>query len=167
MSKGLEIAKHLSTKVTVKMADGQDIDGYFYLSEFAENHIGSETILDLLNSLEMDFIPFEHAADKALILLKKSQIVGILADASDIFDQAMKELVQEKSNFLKATIVFSQFSLEGNAFIGGLHPNNSRLIDLLNSEEPFFYFQAGEQKWVLCKENLKYIHPAGSEGNII
>jgi len=76
MSKGLEIVKHLSTKVKVKMADGQDIEGHFFLSEFAENHIGAETILDVLNSAELDFIPFEHAADKALILLKKSQIVG-------------------------------------------------------------------------------------------
>lgn len=158
MTSNLQIAKGLSTEVSALMADWQEIRGHFYLAEYAENHYGKETLLDVLNNSDKAFVPFAQDDDSPLVLIQKSRIVGLKPTAPDCQDwPAMQE--HDEHCWQRARMAFAGFTLEGRAYTGDMEPHRRRLADLVNHGRTFFMFETDEGPWIINKDLLNHLVP--------
>lgn len=158
MDQSLQINKGLSTEVRVLLADGQEIQGRFFLAENARNHLGQENLLDLVNDPGKIFLPFCPKEGDNVILVRKSRIRGLQLDLDDHGEGSMEQGNHEQ-NWLPAEISMAGMHLEGHANTGGLPPERRRLADLLNHEDAFIEFESDYGPWILNKNHLNYLVP--------
>lgn len=154
----LNIPKGLSTEIRVVLADSQEICGQFFLADFARDHYGEETLLELLNQAGKEFIPFEQSENGAVVLVGKSQIIALkpeFANSAKWFECSD----QDTDSWPSAKIVFSGFSLEGRLYTGDMQPQRRRITDLLNHQNNFFVFETEEGPWIINKILMKYLEP--------
>ncbi len=158
MENKLQITKGLSDEVLALMADWQEIRGQFYLGEQAQNHYGKETLLDVLNNPEKDFVPFSRDEGTLMMLVQKSRIVGLHPANSEINNWPR---MQEDGDdcWKPAKMAFAGFTLEGRAYTGDMEPHRRRLADLLNLGPTFFLFETDEGPWIVNKDLLNHIVP--------
>ncbi len=149
-------AKSLSAEVFALMADWQEIRGRFYLSEYAQNHYGEETLLDILNHPGKQFVPFAQDDHKDVVLIHKTRIVGLRPSRDG--DTPWSQLsAQDEDCWLPAKMAFAGFKLEGRAYIGDMEPHRRRLSDLVNYGQTFFLFETDEGPWIVNKELLNHL----------
>ncbi len=158
MSSDLNIAKGLSTEVKALMTDSREYCGRFFLADYAQNHYGEETLLDLLNNAEKQFIPFEKSDGAPVILIRKCQILG-LRPVYPNSTQWPRMNNGDKHSWPAAKVIFAEHSLEGCAYTGDMQPKRRRLMDLLNHGNPFFLFETDEGPWIINKNLIKYLEP--------
>jgi len=158
MNRDLNIAKELSTEVKVFLADAPEMNGRFFLADHAQNHYGEETLLDLLNNAEKQFIPFALGANSRVILISKAKILGLSPKFSNS-DQWPRMDDPDEYSWPLAKVVCSEFSLEGRAYTGDMQPERRRLADLLNSSIEFFVFETKDGPWIFNKNLLHYLEP--------
>ncbi len=158
MENNFQIIKGLSDQVIALMADWQEIRGHFYLGDQAQNHYGKETLLDVLNNPEKDFVPFSQDEDTPLVLIQKSRIVGLHPSNPET---AAWPTVQDCSEdcWKAAKMAFAGFTLEGRAYTGDMEPHRRRLADLLNLGPTFFLFETDEGPWIVNKDLLNHLVP--------
>lgn len=158
MKNNLQISKGLSAEVLALMADWQEIRGHFYLGDQAQNHYGKETLLDVLNNAEKDFVPFSMEDDSQLVLIQKSRIVG-LHPANSETSEWPKMSGCDENCWKPAKMAFAGFTLEGRAYTGDMEPHRRRLADLLNFGPTFFLFETDEGPWIVNKDLLNHLVP--------
>ena len=143
----VKIAK-LKQKATIHESGGSTLEVNFHLRKIAEEHSGSETILDILNS-KTSFIPLEDLTASGVLFLNKSKVVRVALHERD--------LVQEINIPLEVPVEVKLTDgeiLVGN-FLINMPPARSRVSDYLNYSPQYLY---------LCQEkgdiilNKAYMH---------
>ena len=158
MDYSLQINKGLSTEVRALLADGQEIQGRFFLAENARDHAGQESLLDLFNNPNKVFLPFCPKEGDHVILVRKSRIRGIQTTI-DGPDDGTGDRRDDGANWLPAEISMAGMHLEGHAYTGDLPPERRRLADLLNHGDSFIEFESDYGPWILNKNHLNYLVP--------
>lgn len=158
MDTNLQITKGLSDEVIALMADWQEIRGHFHLGDQAQNHYGKETLLDVLNNPEKDFVPFTLDADNPMVLIQKSRIVGLHPGDPETADWPRSQDC-DKDCWTPAKMSFAGFTLEGRAYTGDMEPHRRRLADLLNLGPTFFLFETDDDPWIVNKDLLNHLVP--------
>ncbi len=158
MDNKLQIIKGLSDEVIALMADWQEISGHFYLGDQAQNHYGKETLLDVLNNPDKNFVPFKSDEDTPMVLIQKSRIVGLHPANSEIV-QWLKNQECDKDCWKSAKMAFAGFTLEGRAYTGDMQPHRRRIADLLNLGPTFFLFETDDGPWIVNKDLLNHLVP--------
>ncbi len=158
MNSPLQTAKGLSAEVFALMADWQEIRGCFYLADYAQNHYGEETLLDILNHPGKQFVPFAQENQESVVLIHKTRIVGLRP--SQIGDEGWPQLPDQSEDcWQPAKMAFAGFKLEGRAYTGDMEPHRRRLADLVNYGQTFFLFETNEGPWIVNKELLNHMVP--------
>ncbi len=158
MSSKLQVEKGLSTEVFALMADWQEIRGHFYLADYAQNHYGQETLLDVLNHPGKQFVPFSQDDETPVMLIQKSRIVGLRPSCPDS-DQWPRTQDSDEACWQEAKMAFAGFTLEGRAYTGDMEPHRRRLADLVNYGQTFFVFETDEGPWIVNRDLLNHLVP--------
>jgi hypothetical protein len=158
MDTSFKVAKGLSAEVLALMADWQEIRGHFYLSDYAENHYGRETLLDVLNREGHPFIPFAQDEETPLLLIQKTRIVGLRPSETESEDWPHMSDAGEDC-WQQARMAFAGFTLEGKAYVGDMQPHQRRLKDLLNHGPSFFIFESTDGPWIVNRDLLNHLVP--------
>ncbi len=146
MSDHLKVEKQ-TQRVNLFMADGVIFDGHVYLSQYAMNHSGEQTMLDLLTDGN-PFLPMNNANGE-FQLIQKGMISHVRCDVP-----------------LNDNITYTQrrvkISFPDNDSLSGVlkidMPSHSiRLTDYINSGNDFFPLFSGEVAYLVNRNLIRDI----------
>ena len=145
-------------KAEVHLVSSKLLSGEFFLSGQAQSRLGSETLMDVFNDSERVFLPFTEDSSGAFHLLNRDHIVMVElvgGGLSDIlgFDSG-SELPTQK---VRLGYGADNMALDGNAYVGDLHPDNRRLTDLLNHDSLFLLLLSDEKVFLVNKSQMHFV----------
>lgn len=120
----------------VLLFGGKKVTGAFFLAPGAAAHEGPETLLDLLNDNDRNFVPFQTSTE--LLFLHRTAIRCVEFDSRDLaqwFLRPDNEDIYALKIVLRGEV--QEQSLAGFCFTGEMAPTSRRPLDLLNSPEMF------------------------------
>jgi hypothetical protein len=130
--------------VTLLLGTGGRLEVRFFLRHNAETHLGSECILDVLNS-ERAFIPVEDARSNEMLLMSKSHIMAFELSPED----CLPKTLGNPEIFVWISLINGDL-LEGSLLIE-MPPTRSRLSDYINLTPQFIYLYRDQNDFILNK----------------
>lgn len=135
-------------EAAVRLVGGGLVAGRFFIDDRGDSPL--DALLSLLNDQRRSFLPFAHASESGVRLLSRSHIevvwpTGGVSSAS-IAGSAVVE---------QATIDYGDGAITGDAFVGDMHPDQRRLLDLLNDARPFFIIRSEERTYLVHKARVR------------
>lgn len=133
----------------VRLDGGGLLAGRFFVQ--GDEGAPIDALLRLLNDPQRQFFPFAHAADEKVRLLSRAHVdvVWPTAGPGDAVSIAGSAVVEG------ATIDYGDGAIRGVAFVGDMHPDRRRLLDLLNDERPFFVLRSPERTYLVNKARVR------------
>ena len=137
----IEKFKH---KATILTSTGGRLDVNLFLGASSETHTGYELFVDVINS-ESIFIPMEDIFADEILLIGKSQIMGVELAGRNL----MPETLEAPRMSVLIELVNGEI-LEGDFYIE-MPPDKSRLSDYLNFTPQFIYLCRDPTDFILNK----------------
>lgn len=155
MAVNLIVSKH-AISATVTLFGGAVNVGQFFLASASPMRGGMETLLDLLNDLSRNFIPFKTA--NGMVFLNREAIRSVDFEAPNIKDIFFRQ----DNEFIYAIKVYIRTdagggSYQGVCFTGDLSPEHRRPIDLLNTSDMFLLLFSEDRLALISKKAISHI----------
>lgn len=135
-------------EAAVRLDGGGLLAGRFFVTDDGDSPV--DALLRLLNDPARAFLPFAHASDDQVRLLSRDHIEVVWAtqplSSASIAGAAVVEA---------ATVDYGAGAITGDAFVGDMHPDRRRLLDLLNDERPFFVIRSAERTYLVNKARVR------------
>lgn len=138
--------------VVVFQADGSVMKGVVFLSATAYNHMGQQTLLDLLKE-PGDFFPFRGESG-AFCITNKQTITHIRFDPPP-----QAEEYQPLGDHEEVEIRFVGGEQLGGTVIIEMPEGRNRLFDFINAMEGFFLLQNQEAHYLVNVSQVRDIRP--------
>jgi hypothetical protein len=150
-----DYVEKLRVAVRISRTGQPPVDGLLSLAPHSALHAGPETLLELLD-LAHGFLPFERAADDAIVLLSREDIQWVMAGPS-----VDAELVRPRV-FRYTREERVRVSLRSGEDIDGLiqmelPQNLNRVFDYLNGPERYFPLVARRGTFLIYKPAVREI----------
>ncbi|MCP4290503.1 MAG: hypothetical protein GY780_01540 [bacterium] len=159
MTQSLNLVTGQSIELIVTLAGEREIQGWFFLAAQTQNHSGQETLLDLINNPEKQFIPFKQVDDAPVVVIRKSQIVRLRPNHPNSHQWFGQGPECGDDCWPHAEIAFSDLGLNGRLYTGEMPPERRRVTDLLNHKNQFFVFESEDGPWIINKNLIQYLVP--------
>jgi hypothetical protein len=141
---------------TLLQTGGGKRDGEIYVMERVPQHAGPETPLDMLNRAE-GFFPFRPKDDdRAVLLVTKARTVTLTVPRTTAPEDPVR-LSAARTGRLELMLADGS-QLSGWATIE-LPQHHSRLLDYLNTGEPFFAISTAEEIHLVNRAHVLYARP--------
>lgn len=142
----------LKKRAVVTMDDSSSLSGCFFVSPKSSHHEGPETLYELLTG-DRKYLPFDWDGE-GVVLLQKGSIATVRLEEKEINKHTpFQKKLRTRISFLSGE------TLEGKVF-SDLPKEYLRLSDYLNSNNPFFYIQVGDDDYLvnsLCVKFLRHV----------
>jgi hypothetical protein len=134
------------------LATGEVLRGYFFLANSTATHTGPERVMDLLNSEEGGFFPFETADPEDTVLVNRSHVV-----AAKLLTTA--EEAQLDSGYDLATVRTIVMRLSTRTLLRGkvrvYRPEGrDRLSDYARAREGFRYVENADGTFIVNSAHI-------------
>jgi hypothetical protein len=140
----------LRVRVRLALAGCAPVDGFLVLGPRAEHRDGPETLADRLNA-RTRVVPFLRAEDEALLLIVRTHIEWVLADA------AVAPTLVRAAHYQHTSEERVRVRLAGGAALDGVlafempHEFN-RASDFMNAEDDFLALQTSQGTMLVRKD---------------
>lgn len=137
------------------MTQGAAQPGELYTMERVPQHDGPETVLEMLNRPEA-FFAFRPQAGEELLLMAKGHTVTVSLDST--------APITDPARLSAAKLLGFEVVLAGGTTLAGwasaeLPPENSRLLDYLNSQDSFFALWTHAATHYVNRTHVLYARP--------
>lgn len=146
---GLRVDK-LARRVSVKLQDGTDLEGYFFVSPVSPYRSGPERVRELLSG-EAKFLPMELGRGGGVVFIQKdfTRLVTLWEPEIQEDESHMKRQEIELY-FISGEVVRGEIMVD----LPGTH---SRVSDFLNSSGGFFYLISGGKQHLVNPASVKMV----------
>ena len=141
----------LREKAEVFFPDESNLEGCFFVAQFAPGYRRKECVFDLFIG-ERAYLPFE-LADGEILLIQKKSIMMVVTEESEL----ERHLVYQQK--LPAEIQFVAGKTIRGHIYNDLPPNYLRLSDYLNQHTTFFLLDVDSQAHLVNSRFVKIVRP--------
>ena len=138
----------------VRLADGEEVSGQFFLQERVPHHSGPETPLDLLERSER-FLPLA-LPDESVVFLSKAHIGLLRCDPappeSELDRLGIDRFVELELEMVDGHVVHGRAGVMQP-------PTRLRALDCLNSGGGFLAFWVGEAAFYINRAHVRVARP--------
>lgn len=154
------VPKH-KTPVRIRTADGREESVSLFLSDFAEDHVGSERPTDLFRGSMAFFVAESERGEVVFLRTGHLSLVTIAAEHEFADDLAGGDSETGDLDTERAIRVVLEDGFELTGITRYQLPEaQARLQDFLNAAEPFLPLYQGEELVLINKSRIARVTPA-------